>query len=462
MHDRDQSAANGSAARPLDILLVEDEVDIAETLAEALQRIGHKVRVIDDGDAALRDLESHGYDLLICDIRLPGADGLTIFRQVKGQHPQTEVVLMSAYGSIPEAVVALKNDAADYLSKPFSLDTLLGTVAEIAERLRLVDLGNQPDGDRENLIIGETPVIRELRRRIQAVAATDAPVLITGETGTGKELVARTIHALSKRSARPFVAVNCAAFPETLLEAELFGYERGAFTGAVRKREGRFGAAEGGTLFLDEVGEMSPGAQAKLLRVLEDGSYQPLGTNTSLRADVRAVSATNVDLRSRIAGGEFREDLFYRLKLFHLHVPPLRERRADLPLLVDHISRRTCGQPLRFTPRAWSALSHYEYPGNVRELRHAIVHAAALARGEVADLHHLPEEIRGTGAPVPGADERIQRFSEAQRGFERDYLLRTLRAASWNRTRAAEMLGISRKTLWKKLRRLGIDSLGEH
>ncbi len=461
MSDQDHSTTAG--VRTLDILVIEDEVEIAETLQDALQRIGHRVRVIDDGDAALREIEARGYDLLISDIRLPGTDGLTIFKQVKSRHPQTEVVLMSAYGTIPEAVVALKNDAVDYLAKPFSLDTLLRTVAEVAERARLADLREHPASEREDAIAGDTPVIRELRRRIQAVAATDAPVLITGETGTGKELVARTIHALSKRAARPFVAVNCAAFPETLLEAELFGYERGAFTGAVRKREGRFGAAEGGSLFLDEVGEMSPGAQAKLLRVLEDGSYQPLGTNNSLHADVRPISATNVDLRARIAAGEFREDLFYRLKLFHLHLPPLRERRADLPLLVDHMVRRLGGPPLQFTPRAWSALSHYDYPGNVRELRHALVHAKALARGAVADLNHLPEEIRGTGpAPNDGADDRIQRFSEAQRGFEREYLLRTLRAAAWNRTRAAEMLGISRKTLWKKLRRLGIDSLGEH
>ncbi|HLU67315.1 MAG TPA: sigma-54 dependent transcriptional regulator [Kofleriaceae bacterium] len=457
---------------PLDILLVEDEPEIAEPIAEALRREGHRLTVVSHGDRALKRLEEEVYDLLICDIRLPGADGLSIFRRVREQQPAAKVILMSAYGSVAEAVAAVKDRAVDYLAKPFAMSELLRTVHQVGEERRIEQtLARARDrldrGDQSGVtaIVGETPPMVTLISRIQAVADSDAPVLITGETGTGKELVARALHATSSRRDKPLVEVNCAAFPETLLEAELFGLERGAFTGADKRREGRFRTAHEGTLFLDEVGEMSPSAQAKMLRALQDGSFQPLGSNNTIKVDVRTVAATNVDLRQRIAEGRFREDLFYRLKVFHLHVPALRERRADLPLLAEYFIRQMAPEdrptPV-ITPRAWAALSHYRFPGNVRELKHAIRHALVLSGGGDIDLEHLPEEVRGrvsSGEQGGGVmSSSLQPLEAAQRQFEREYLLRALREADWNKTRVAQLLGISRKTLWQKLRRLGIDA----
>jgi DNA-binding NtrC family response regulator len=463
------------------ILLVEDEPEIAEPIAEALRRDGHHLTVVSHGDRALKRLDEEVYDLLICDIRLPGADGLSIFRKVREAQPEAKVILMSAYGSVAEAVAAVKDHAVDYLAKPFAMSELLGAVHQVADERRLArSLAHARERvdsyEGEAVIIGETPAMMSLVARIRAVADSDAPVLITGETGTGKELVARALHAQSSRRSKPFVEVNCAAFQDTLLEAELFGHERGAFTGAERRREGRFRAADGGTLFLDEVGEMSPSAQAKMLRALQDGSFQALGSSSTMRVDVRTIAATNVDLRARIAEGRFREDLFYRLKVFHLHVPALRERRADLPLLAEYFCRQlaaadganTGGRrtPV-ITPRAWAALSHYRFPGNVRELKHALRHALVLSSGGDIDLEHLPEEVRGRVSPEPRqgggvttvmGPAALQPLEAAQRQFEREYLLRALREADWNRTRVAQMLGISRKTLWQKLRRLGIEA----
>ncbi len=305
-------------------------------------------------------------------------------------------------------------------------------------------------------IIGDTLQMRSLKDRVRAVALSEGPVLISGETGTGKELVARTIHELGARAARPFLVINCAAFPDTLLEAELFGHERGAFTGAYTRREGRFVAAHGGTLFLDEVGDMSPGAQAKLLRVLAEGTLEPLGSNQPVKVDVRIMSASNVDLTASIMASRFRQDLYYRLKLFHLRVPPLRDRRDDLPRLVDWFCWELGDRPPpRFSPRAWAALSHHPYPGNVRELRNAIRHALALAGDGDVDLEHLPEDLRGR-APLRGRRSRPS-LAEAMCSFERDYILRALQEASWNKTAAAELLGISRKTLWTKLREHEIE-----
>ncbi len=446
----------------LRILIVEDERDIAQVLTEALREEGYQTSLETDGQRALRTVQEQAFDLLICDIRLPGADGFDILRAVRESSPGTPVILMSAYGSIPEAVDALRLEhAAHYLAKPFAIDQLLATVAEIEQRLALQRAALATGkGAPEEAIIGQSVSISALRDFVRTVADTDGPVLLTGETGTGKELVSHVIHLLSRRRDEALVAVNCAAFPDALLESELFGHERGAFTGATNRREGRFRAANGGTLFLDEVGDIAPSAQAKLLRVLEDGSFQPLGSDTTLHADVRILSATNADLR---AGREnrLREDLFYRLKLFHVHLPPLRERMGDLPLLVNHfLHELSTGELPDISPRAWSALRSYHYPGNIRELRHAIRHALVISRGEEIDLCHLPEELRG-GEPAPAAPPRIQSLQDAERGFARDYLLRALRATDWNRTQAAKLLGISRKTLWKRLRDLDINQDGD-
>jgi DNA-binding NtrC family response regulator len=312
-------------------------------------------------------------------------------------------------------------------------------------------------------LIGDSLAMRRLAVQIDAMARSGANVLVTGESGTGKELVARRLHGLSSRRDRPFVAVNCAAFPETLLEAELFGHERGAFTGAHRAREGRFQAAHGGVLFLDEVGELSPSAQAKLLRVLEVGTFEPLGTSRSQRVDVRVVSATHRDLREHIRLGRFRDDLFYRLKVVHVSLPPLRERVEDLVLLATHFLRRIAPRrPLTLSPAAWAALKAYAFPGNVRELENAIHHAVVVCPGDVVHLEHLPQEIVGEPrldtieAPAP-TTLVAPTLAEATATFERSFLLRTLRSVGGARGVAAARLGISRKSLWEKLRRYEVS-----
>jgi DNA-binding NtrC family response regulator len=296
--------------------------------------------------------------------------------------------------------------------------------------------------------------------RIDTIAQSDAPVLITGESGTGKELVARTLHDRSPRRGKAFIAVNCAAFPETLLEAELFGHERGAFTGAVKRRDGRFKAADGGTLLLDEIAEVPLPAQAKLLRVLQEGTVEPLGTNESTRVDVRIISATHRNLRERIKEGRFREDLYYRLNVLDIEIPPLRERRGDMPLLLQYFLNKFTQpgkQPPAIAPRAWAVLSQYHFPGNVREFAHAIEHAVVLANGGEIDVEHLPAGIagaaEGSGNSAAGS---LRSLNAALKEFEREYLLRALAQAGGKKMKAAEILGISRKNLWEKLRLHGI------
>ena len=328
---------------------------------------------------------------------------------------------------------------------------------ELEQELR--EARAQLSGAADAAIVGSSPAMMRLLDRLVTVAESDAPVLVTGETGTGKELVARRIHARSPRASGPFVAINCASFPETLLEAELFGHERGAFTGAVKKREGRFKAADGGTLLLDEIAEMPLAAQAKLLRVLQDGVVEPLGTNAALRVDVRVVSATHRDLRRRATEGSFRGDLFYRLNVVNLHVPPLRERRGDLTLLVNHFLR--CFLPPGSSPPeislpAWQAISTYPFPGNVRELAHAVQHAVVLGRRGTIEPEHLPDDI--TGAAATSTDEgAVQTLAVVVKRAEREHLLRALAVARGQRARAADLLGISRKNLWEKLRAHGIS-----
>ncbi len=299
-----------------------------------------------------------------------------------------------------------------------------------------------------------------LFQRLERIASSHAPVLIRGESGTGKELVARWIHQRSPRSGESFVAINCAAMPETLIDAELFGHERGAFTGAVRARRGRFQIAHGGTLFLDEVAEIPMPVQAKLLRVLQEGEIEPLGGNDTVRVDVRVLSATHRDLKARIADGLFREDLFYRLKVLDVAVPPLRRRSGDLPILVEHFLQRfsPLGEMPEISPRAWAAISSYEFPGNVRELEHAVQHAVVLAGDEPVDLMHLPTELLGAIEVDESADAGFSSLNEATREFERGYIQRALMLADNNKTRAAAMLGISRKNLWEKMKGLGLSA----
>ncbi len=447
----------------LDILLVDDEPSILLPFNEALKAEGYEVVTASDGLSAMTLLGSRTFDVVICDVRLPRASGFEVLRKLKRASPGTHCILMTAYAEVPDAVTALKDGAVDYLAKPFDIDELLSRLSGIAHERGLARdlvLARQKaaGGELDELFIGRSPAVARLFDRIEKFAASDAPVLIEGESGTGKELVAHALHARSARSKGPFIAVNCAAFPETLLEAELFGHEKGAFTGAVKKREGRFKAAEGGTLFLDEVAELPLTAQSKLLRVLEEGTYEPLGTNRTEVTNVRVLSATR-SLKERVAQRLFREDLYYRLKILELPVPALRERGGDLFLLIDQFLRRFSpgAEAPAITPRALSALAQYQFPGNVRELEHAIQHAVVLAAGGEVDLSCLPAEIVGEGKE-PEADAATTRtLPEAVRDFEREYLRRILQQAGGKRSYAAQLLGISRKNLWEKLRGYGLS-----
>jgi two-component system response regulator AtoC len=457
----------------LDILLVDDEPDFRVLVGDALRDAGHRVSLAANGAEGLTQISSNVFDVMICDIRLPKVDGLTLFRRVRQESPGTDVILITAHAAINDAVSALKEGAYDYLTKPFDLDEVVLQLQRIATqralkreleqaRAELSQRKSNGAGLGVGAIIGRSPTMLRLSDRIETIAQSDAPVLITGESGTGKELVARTLHDRSTRRSKPFIAVNCAAFPETLLEAELFGHERGAFTGAVKRRDGRFKAADGGTLLLDEIAEVPLAAQAKLLRVLQEGTVEPLGTNESTRVDVRIISATHRNLRERIKDGRFREDLYYRLNVLDIEIPPLRERRGDMPLLLQYFLNKFTQPgkpPSTISPRAWAVLSQYHFPGNVREFAHAIEHAVVLAGGGEIEVEHLPGGITGTldgGVSTPAGS--LRSLSAALKEFEHEYLMRALAQANGKKMKAAEILGISRKNLWEKLRLHGIAS----
>jgi DNA-binding NtrC family response regulator len=453
----------------LKVLVVEDEPDLCALIAEALGDDGHDVTPAKDGAAAMTAASDAVFDVVIADIRLPKLDGLTLFRWLQKHSPTTDAIVMTGDAAVADAVAVLKEGAFDYLTKPINLDELriqlqrLATfrslhreVAAIREELA------QPASSRAQLV-GHSSGMLRLIKRMDTIAHSDAAVVIRGESGTGKELVARALHEGGERRAAPFVAVNCAAFPDTLIEAELFGYERGAFTDATTRRDGRFKAAHGGTLFLDEVAELSQAAQAKLLRVLQEGTIEPLGSNDTVKVDVRIISATHRDLRAQIAAGLFREDLYYRINTLDLEIPPLRSRDGDLAVLAQHFIRRF-SNPERptagITWRAWNALAKHPFPGNVRELMHTIQHAVLLSAGGEIDLEHLPTAVRGDGPGVsrvrPAA---MAPLGDAMKQFERDLLVRTLASFDGKKAMAAEALGISRKNLWEKLKAHGIGVL---
>ena len=449
----------------LRILLVEDDPDVRASVADALRGARYTVEEAADGRVAIERAAKSFFDLVISDIRLPNAGGLEIFRAVRRSSPATEVILMTSFATVGDAVEALKAGAYDYLTKPFDLDELIVRVSGIAKKRALVreleEARARLAGSSDVDIVGESPIMARLLDRIDTVAPSDASVLLSGESGTGKELVARRLHARSPRAPAPFVAINCGAFPETLLEAELFGHERGAFTGAVKKRTGRFKAAHGGTLFLDEIGEMPLPAQAKLLRAVQSGLIEPLGTNDAERVDVRIISATNRDLRKAIAEGRFREDLYYRLNVVGVHLPPMRERQGDLPILLHHFLTRFIPAGARIpeiSVAAWQALSVYPFPGNVRELEHAMKHAVVLSRGGgTIEREHLPDDIARVASSSSPGERYVGPLAVVLKQAEREHLLKALAIAEGKRTRAAELLGISRKNLWEKLRAHGIS-----
>ena len=400
-------------------------------------------------------------------MRLPKLDGLALFRRLREESPTTDMILITGDAAVSDAVAVLKEGAFDYLAKPLQLDELVIQLTRIASyralRRDVVEARAELTRGTPVLeqLIGHSPEMLAVVKRVETVANCDASVLIIGESGTGKELVAHALHAGSERRGKPFVAVNCAAFPETLIEAELFGHERGAFTGATQRREGRFKAAHGGTLFLDEVAELSPAAQAKLLRVLQEGTIEPLGTNASIQVDVRIISATHQNLKSRVVTGQFREDLYYRINTIDLTIPPLRQRSGDLAVLVrlfiQRFSKDRSPAP-EVSWQAWNALSSYRFPGNVRELMHAMEHAVLLSRGGTIELEHLPVSVRGNRTPeMQVRGTQMAPLGVALKEFEREYLARVVSQFGGKRIQAAESLGISRKNLWEKLRTHGID-----
>ncbi len=457
-------------SRSLEILLVDDEPDLRGVVGEVLEEAGHHVTMASDGAQALALGLAKPFDAIVCDIRLPLMDGLSLLRRFRQDAPNTDFILMTAHADVRQAVGALKEGAAYYLTKPFEAEELLVQLSRIADRRVMErDLAQARrelrDRGAKTALIGQSPAMLRVLGLIDTVAPTDAPTLITGESGTGKELVARMLHERGARQDRPFVVINCGALTETLIEAELFGHERGAFTGADRKREGRFKAADGGVIFLDEIAELSATAQVKLLRVLQEGTFEPVGSNTPIKVDVRVLSATHRNLAERVRQGLFREDLFYRINVIEIPLPPLRQRPGDLSILVRHFLMRFLpgADPLpEISPAGWAALSGYRFPGNVRELSHAIQHAAVLSAGRPIGLQDFPASISGhsneiIGVPAKESDQSLT-LDDAKGAFECNYVRHVVAQAKGKRARAAKILGISRKSLWEKMKRHGIEA----
>jgi two-component system response regulator HydG len=434
------------------------------SLGLTLRFAGYEVTEAVGGEAGIERLSDGPFEVVVSDLRMDNVDGFGILRRALELFPSTQVVIMTAFGSFDGAVAAMKAGAYEYIAKPFTDDQLLLKVARAAEKSQLlsdVRLLSDEFQDRYRLdrIIGRSSAMRELLSRVLKVAGTDATVLITGESGTGKELVARALHVNSRRADRPFVPVNCAAIPETLLESELFGHARGAYTGAVKARRGLFEEAAGGTFFFDEIGETTASFQAKLLRTLQEGEVRRVGENSSVRFDVRVLAATNVDLKLAVAEKRFREDLYYRLNVVPLRVPPLRERREDIPVLAHHFLQRFDERNEtrhRFSSEAIERLCAYEFPGNVRELENLVEQAAALAADEVIK----PSEVLLEQLPPPDSRENEgspeESLAEAVDKAERDAIQLAISRAGGDLQQAARRLRVSSTTLWRKMKRLNV------
>lgn len=460
------------------ILIVDDEGSMRLTLSMLLKREGYRVVEAEGGEDAVRRLEREIFDMVITDLKMEGRDGLEVLKTAKRFNPDSEVVILTAYGTVESAVEAMKHGAFDYITKPIEPERVPIIVAKALERKRLMNKVRHLEaqvGERfsfEN-IIGKSEAIQKVLEMVERVSRTDTTILIEGESGTGKELIAKAIHTNSLRKDMPFIALNCGALPETLLESELFGYTRGAFTGATTNRKGLFEEADKGTLFLDEIGVTTPSTQVKLLRVLQEGEIKRLGSATPVKTDVRIVAATNRNLKDMVEKGVFREDLYYRLNVISIILPPLRDRREDIPLLVDHFIRvyssRTGKVIKGISPEVIDLFYNYHWPGNVRELENAIERAVILARDDVIGLNDLPPLLSGLKPMSP-----IDSFMDSVMGkhtpsgvmkggmtlkeMERIFILSKLHEHSWNQAKVAKELGIGRNTLWRKLKEYGIKT----
>jgi DNA-binding NtrC family response regulator len=444
------------------ILIVDDEQSQREPLAGFLQKQGFVVATAESGPAAITVCKEKSFEIALLDLKMPGMDGIELLHKLKEMNPEMQVIMMTAYGSVETAVEAMKKGAYHYVSKPINLDELMININRALEGYHLLaenrylkeELGER-FGDLK--IMGKSKPIQEVLSTISRVAKTKSTVLIRGETGTGKEMVARTIHALSDRSEKRFIPVSCAALAESLLESELFGHEKGAFTGAIGKREGRFELADGGTLFLDEVGDIPPETQVKILRVIESQQFERLGGEETLKVDVRIIAATNQDLENKIKEKSFRDDLYYRLNVISMFIPPLRERKEDILLLVDHFIQKAnqkCGRTIQgITPQVKDLILNYSWPGNVRELENVIERGVVLSRTEVIDKNDLPY----FGLTAKGADVTIKAEQLSLKEVEKEHILKILKQTDWNLNKTAEILGIHRNTLRLKLKEYNIE-----
>lgn len=448
------------------ILIVDDEKSILTSLSNILEDEQYVTGVAEDGEGALRCLEKDGFDLVLLDVWLPGIDGVETLKRIKEIRSDLPVIMISGHGTIEMAVAATKLGAYDFIDKPLSLDKVILSVQHALRQKRLEDENRALRSriEKSYEIIGKSPQIEELRRQIAIVAPTNARVLICGENGTGKELVARAIHRQSLRAESPFVEVNCAAIPDDLIENEMFGHEKGSYTGASSEKIGKFELADGGTIFLDEIGDMSRRTQSKVLRVLEEQAFQRVGGTDVRKIDVRVIAATNKNLEDEMRAGSFREDLYYRLNVVVLQVAPLRERIEDVPVLTEHFLRMFCQEygkkPKRLTPQALAALVQCRWPGNVRELKNAIERAVIMVPEESIIVSALPPSITGQTPPKLGYDGEFDSLRAARMAFEKEYILRALEENDWNVTRTAEKLKIRRSNLYTKLHMHQIEQFG--
>ena len=451
------------------ILIIDDEPLMRISITDALVAEGYQVLGVESGREGIDFISKDNYDIIITDLKLPEVDGIEILKTALKQSPKAKVIMITAYGSVDTAVEAMKQGAYDYITKPFSMDELLIVVRHLIEFRRLeyentmlrekIDEKYAFEG-----IIGNSSKMEEVLEKVKIIADSASTVLITGESGTGKELIANAIHYHSARRDNSFIKVSCAALPETLLEAELFGYEKGAFTGALKQKKGRFELANNGTLFLDEIGEISPAIQVKLLRVLQERQFERLGGTETLSVDVRIICATQRDLKKEVKNGMLREDLYYRLNVVPIHIPPLRERQEDILLIANNFIKKFSAQNNKhiegISPEAKDMLINYPFPGNVRELEHAIERAVILGNDNYIQPKDLPDDIHkfyDDSTTLSAMVAYAEPLSKAIDHFEREYIIKALEESKGNKTAAAEKLGISRKTLWEKCKGHGLE-----
>lgn len=449
------------------VLIIEDEPTMRIGMTHLLSSSGYHVKSCKDGEEGIATIEREAFDLIITDMRLPGFDGLSVLKRVKALSPSTGVIIITAYAEVKTAVQAIKEGAFDYVSKPFSNDELLILIERF---LRFRNLETELHRLKETVtekisfekLIGVSPSMKVIFDKIEVIADADVPVLIQGESGTGKELVANAIHNLSSRRTKEYVKINCAAIPENLFESEIFGHEKGAFTGASDIRKGKFEMANGGTIFFDEIGDMPIGLQAKLLRVIEENTLYRLGGNEPVKVNVRGIYATSKNIKDLIKKGLFRDDLFYRINVVPIIIPPLRDRKEDIPYLIDHFlelfGNKYTKPGIKVTPAAYESLMSYNYPGNVRELKHALERAVLLSRNGLIDINDLPEEISGIDREKPTVSLDLP-LHDSVTTLEKEMIINALKESQGKKIEAARRLGISRKVLWKKMKEYNIDSV---